>query len=265
MLFKIISGGQTGVDRAALDAAIDMGLEHGGWVPRGRRSEAGPVPVTYHVQETASEAYAERTEKNVIDSDGTLVISRKKLSGGSRLTRLLAMEHGKPTLHIDLSNIPAFKAAGNINEWVMADKIGVLNVAGPRASQDSGIYEAARNLIKAFLYLYRMKAHAPDKVQEGRLYPKTTEEAVERLIAQMTLKDKIRMARMGQDELASLSGSLGEYIENRFGLRFGNRQLLDSCDGASRRNNPDAESASTVIMLMLWERLRETHMIRRVK
>jgi hypothetical protein len=148
---------------------------------------------------------------------------------------------------------------------LIAGKIGVLNVAGPRASEDGRIYETAKNLIKAFLYLYEIKAHQPDNVPEDGLYPKTADEAIERLIAQMTLKDKIQVTRMGRDELASLSGSLGEYIETRFGLRFGNRRLIDSCGAGSQGESLDAEGASAVIMRMLWERLRETHMIRRVK
>ncbi len=87
MVSKIVSGGQTGVDRAALDAAIKLGIAHGGWVPKGRLAEDGPLPETYRMRETASAAYSERTERNVIDSDGTLIISRGELTGGSEATR----------------------------------------------------------------------------------------------------------------------------------------------------------------------------------
>ena len=83
MIVKIISGGQSGVDRAALDAAIRLGIPHGGWVPKGRLAEDGPLPETYSLRETPTAVYAERTEKNVVDSDGTLIISRGELTGGS--------------------------------------------------------------------------------------------------------------------------------------------------------------------------------------
>jgi hypothetical protein len=265
MLIKIISGGQTGVDRAALDAAIEMGAAHGGWVPLGRRSEAGAIPDRYHVNETGSEDYAQRTEKNIADSDGTLIISRRALRGGTKLTHLLATELGKPMLHIDLSRISAFQAARDISEWVAAHEIGVLNVAGPRASEDDGVYEAAKSLIKAFLHLYQMRDHAPDVLKPDRLYPHTAAEAVERLDRLMPLKDKVRLARMGRDELPSLSDSLGEYIENRFGLRFGNRRLFHSCAEVAGQTRIDAQGASSVVIRILWEHLRETHLIRRVK
>ena len=96
MISKIISGGQTGVDRAALDVARAMGIPHGGWVPRGRRAEDGIIPAKYQMKEMPTESYAERTEQNVIDSDGTLIISRATLTGGTQLTRSLANAWANP-------------------------------------------------------------------------------------------------------------------------------------------------------------------------
>jgi hypothetical protein len=97
---EIISGGQTGADRAALDWAIKHGIPHGGWCPKGRRSEDGPIDAKYQLQETPSNNYAQRTEWNVKDSDGTVIFSvRKRLSGNSSETLEFAIKHRKPYLH----------------------------------------------------------------------------------------------------------------------------------------------------------------------
>lgn len=149
MITRIISGGQTGADRAALDFAIQRGIPHGGWVPRGRKTEAGPLPERYRLQETTSGTYAERTEKNVLLADGTLIISRGSLKGGSLLTGTLAERHGRPWLHADLSRWSVEEAAGRIRGWIRDRSIGVLNIAGPRASQDPEIYMTVREVLEA--------------------------------------------------------------------------------------------------------------------
>ena len=149
MITRLISGGQTGADRAALDFAIRRGIPHGGWVPRGRKTEAGPLPERYGLQETASGAYAERTEKNVLLADGTLIVSHGSLKGGSLLTGTLAERHGRPWMHADLDRWSVEEAAGRIRGWIRDCSIGVLNVAGPRASQDPGIYKAVRQVLEA--------------------------------------------------------------------------------------------------------------------
>lgn len=141
MLSKIISGGQTGADRAALDAAMRSGIPHGGWIPKGRRAEDGPLAATYRLREMPTENYAERTEKNVMDSDGTLIVSHGAPTGGTEHTRKMALKHGKHMLHIDL-NLYAnlMDAALLVRDWLAIHNIQTLNVAGPRASKDSRIY-----------------------------------------------------------------------------------------------------------------------------
>ena len=152
MLRKIISGGQTGVDRAALDVAMRLGIAHGGWVPKGRLAEDGPLPAGYLLQEMPTEEYAARTEKNVLDSDGTLIISRGRPTGGTDYTRRMALKHGKQLLHIDLALGQRPSQAGSlIASWIEMNRIETLNVAGPRASGDPAIYdEAATILAHAF-------------------------------------------------------------------------------------------------------------------
>jgi len=140
---KVISGGQTGADRAALDAAIACGVPHGGWCPKGRRAEDGQIPAKYNLRETDSEEYSMRTKANVEMADLTLIFSRGPLFGGSLLTQEFAAEAGKPFIHIDLQkqeNLHQTLQSAVEDQTLTAPVI--LNVAGPRASNDSGIYDA---------------------------------------------------------------------------------------------------------------------------
>jgi hypothetical protein len=149
MVNKIISGGQTGADRAALDVAIQLGISHGGWIPKGRLTENGKLDDKYHLKEMASPNYNKRTEQNVIDSDGTLIISHGKLTGGSEYTQDMAILHGRPWLHIDLNKTESFQAAKQIISWLAEHEIEVLNVAGPRASKDSAIYPTTFDILES--------------------------------------------------------------------------------------------------------------------
>jgi hypothetical protein len=137
---RIVSGGQTGVDRGALDAAIAAGLPHGGWCPRGRLAEDGPIDATYQLRETRSAKYSIRTRKNVLDADATLILCRGPLTGGTDLTYRLAQHHAKPCLVVDLQQQPA---ADLVRRWIDAQGIRVLNVAGPRESVQPGIGQQA--------------------------------------------------------------------------------------------------------------------------
>lgn len=151
MLKKIISGGQTGADQAALDVAIKLGIPHGGWIPKGRKTERGALPDKYLLREMPDSSYARRTEKNVIDSDGTLIISHGRLTGGSELTLKFAQKHHRPWLHLNLNRMLAFRAAHQMNIWLKKHDIEVLNVAGPRESHDPLIYEATVKIVQEAL------------------------------------------------------------------------------------------------------------------
>jgi hypothetical protein len=144
---KIVSGGQTGVDRAALDAAQAADVPAGGWCPQGRRAEDGTIDARYPLQETPSSDYAQRTAWNVRDSDGTLILVQEEARGGTALTIEEAQHRGKPLLKAEIQT--ADLAA--IREWIQTHGIRVLNVAGPRASEAPGIYAAARRLIRRLL------------------------------------------------------------------------------------------------------------------
>jgi hypothetical protein len=164
MIRKIISGGQTGADQAALDAAIKLGMPHGGWIPKGRLTENGPLPDKYKLAEMPGTSYVLRTEQNVIDSNGTLIISHGKLSDGSDYTRRMAIKHHRPWLHIDLNKTPAFKAATLIRSWIEENTIEILNVAGPRTSKDNQIYRAVLKLIESVHYMELMNTARPEEI-----------------------------------------------------------------------------------------------------
>jgi len=149
MVQKIISGGQTGADRAALDFAIKHNLPYGGWVPKGRKTEDGTLPEEYHLQEMPTGEYSERTQKNILDSDGTLIISHGRLTGGSSLTRELAKRHNRPCLHVDLETTNINDAANKVRKWIDMKHIRVLNVAGPRASKDQKIYDVTMAVLES--------------------------------------------------------------------------------------------------------------------
>lgn len=146
MVEKIISGGQTGADRAGLDVALAVGLPIGGWCPQGRRAEDGPIPSRYPLVETAERNYQTRTRRNVEDSDGTLILNLGKLDGGTALTVKLDQQIGKPCLIVALKDgieLIAFR------EWLAVNHIAVLNVAGPRESKRPGVYDAACHCLEA--------------------------------------------------------------------------------------------------------------------
>jgi len=145
---KIVSGGQAGVDRAALDAALALGVPCGGWCPKGRKAEDGPIPARYPLTETPSDDYAQRTEWNVRDSDGTLILTDGKLSGGSAQTVEIAKRVGKPYLVVELNGTEQPAA---VRAWVVARGITVLNVAGPRESKSPGIYERSAAFLRKAL------------------------------------------------------------------------------------------------------------------
>lgn len=148
---KIISGGQTGVDRAALDAAISLGWPCGGWCPAGRLAEDGTIPAHYPLQELPDGGYLERTARNVAEADGTVIFHAGILRGGTRATADLCAEKSKPCLLLDASHISPVKAAAQLAQFARVNEIKILNVAGPRASEWPYGYEFAVATLTTFL------------------------------------------------------------------------------------------------------------------
>ncbi|RCK79266.1 MAG: hypothetical protein OZSIB_0137 [Candidatus Ozemobacter sibiricus] len=173
----LIAGGQTGVDRAALEFALEVGIPCAGWCPAGRRSEDGPIPARFPLREASSPAYPQRTRQNVRDADATLIFTAGQPGGGTALTAAFARRLGKPCLVVDLDTTAVASAAANVLAWLQTIAPTVLNVAGPRASEAPHLPPLVRQV------LARALRPAPDasppawppapprRPRQGRLFP----------------------------------------------------------------------------------------------
>jgi len=271
MLKKLISGGQTGADRAALDFAIKNKIPHGGWVPKGRIAEDGILPKKYRLIEMPTASYQKRTEMNVIGSDGTIIFSHARLTGGSAYTRTMAKRHNKPYLHIDLNDTDIFHAALLMLEWIDEQEIKTLNVAGPRASKDPKIYEKVTDVLEDMLILELKKERLADsprlkKTPKAKNFKRPTnlEEAVEILLSEMNLRDLNKLAQMPEDELVTFHFTVGMWIRNNF-IYPRNEKLLESCREVSKDKFLHFAQMHMVIIKELWKRLQETHKLKVVK
>lgn len=176
---EIVSGGQTGVDRAALDVAIENDISHGGWCPYERKAEDGVIPNKYNLRETpkpTTEAsldpdaiYKKRTELNAQDSDGTLIILKDAPIGGTLYTIEMAEKHKKPYLILNLSDNPKIIDVAN---WIINNSIQKLNIAGPRASQTQDIYDSACNFLRQLLNHSLLNQKHNIVTEEKQLRPK---------------------------------------------------------------------------------------------
>jgi hypothetical protein len=160
---KIVSGGQTGVDRAALDVAIKNGVECGGWCPAGRFDEFGRIPDGYPLKELEQGSFAERTLQNAKDSDGSVIIYFDKLRGGTEFTIECCKQLGRPHKLIDAAKTSVEDAAKSIVAFVREQKIDILNVAGPRQSEWAGGYDYAIRALEIFLNSSRSRSMSKSK------------------------------------------------------------------------------------------------------
>jgi hypothetical protein len=200
-----------------------------------------------------------------------LIIARGKLTGGSDYTRQMTLKRKKQLLGIDLSLISHFDAASLAASWIRMQHVKVLNVAGPRASEDSQIYSDVVIILEQVFLILTDEDRKAEVELEHHLkgtpstLPKTVEEAVDRLIDELSLKDRTTLSNLSEDELINLHISLGEYIRNEFGLWAGNKDLMASCCTIAQTEKIHEDTASTIIIEELWKSLRETHKLRVVK
>ncbi|HKK89824.1 MAG TPA: putative molybdenum carrier protein [Desulfobacteraceae bacterium] len=273
MIKKIISGGQTGADRAALDTAIKFNFDHGGWVPAGRRAEDGVLAARYHMDEMPTDSYPRRTEQNVKDSQGTLIVSRGKLTGGSLLTHQLAAKLEKPCCHIDLLKIDEFEAAIIVNSFISDYAIEVLNIAGPRASSDPEIYRSVKAVIETFIYMVLMESE-PEEIANNDLVLferkaektcSTVAESVAFLCEDLPLRTRSAIANSSQGQIASLYFTMTDYVLVKLGLDSGNKPLLEECARRLGTDDLYVEDAVMVIIKALKEHLERDHVLRIVQ
>jgi hypothetical protein len=276
MLTKIISGGQIGAEQAALDTAMKLGISHGGWIQKGRRTQSWTLPEKYQLQEMTTSSHKKRIEQNVIDSDGTLIISNGRLSGASDYSRQMALDHQRPLLHVDLTQLNIGQAAKLIHSWIELHHIDVLNVSGPLSSEDARIYTLTLEVLEnacvsgpaeaETLSLGSLQGQPVSPTYSSdSVSPKTLDQAVIRLMKEMPLRDKTTMAKLTKDELGPLNLSLGTYIIDHLFQKDKNTKLLKSCCDASGNIHMIPSSAAFLIIEKLWEKLQQTHRLRVVK
>ncbi len=148
---EIISGGQSGVDRAALDFALENGIECGGHCPKGRIAEDGYIDTKYPLQETISSNYSVRTRRNVACSDGTIILIINKMDRGTIITKQIARKTGKPVISL---NLDAPQKPEILSNWMKENNIGTVNIAGPRESFSPGIYLKALEFLRSNISLF---------------------------------------------------------------------------------------------------------------
>ncbi len=268
---KIVSGGQTGADRAALDFAMEYGIEHGGWAPEGRKAEDGAIPLRYNLRELTGGDYADRTARNVLDSDGTLIVSHGGLTGGSLLTWVVAEKNKKPVLHVDMKKLLAFDAAIDIYEWIEANDIIMLNVAGPRNSKDPDIYRATRDLLETVFHIdiiagsmpramgYTTAGGGDDGMKEAR--PETVDDAVDYLLSSLSPMEKMRIASSPPDALRQFIG----LVQNQSGTGIDNMRLVADCRRVARDEKISGRDALMVVLRVFRKRLEQVGHLRVIK
>lgn len=274
MIGKIISGGQTGVERAALDVAMKLGIDHGGWIPKNSSRLHGLVDQKYRLKESVESGYQNAIEQNVKASNGTLLITRGQKTLETRQAVQMALKHKKQLLHVDLSQNSAFEGASLANAWFSLNAVQYAYVTGINADLDPDIYRQTLKILQTAFYLSFVKQDPPNKDQGFEVdlpremsgsHPQKVPEAVALLKSVLPLKDRAVMANMQLDELDQLHSGLGEYIKQNFGLYKGNEPLLKSCAEAGNMPHPVLDDACAVILKALWEDLQMTHKLRVIK
>ncbi len=273
MIEKIISGGQTGADRAALDVAMKLNIDHGGWIPKGRKTEDGPLPDRYQLKEMPTDDYRDRTRQNIMDSHGTVIISRSGLTGGSLLTQSYAKVLGKPLCVINLSLTPDYEASVILKSFILENRILILNVAGPRLSHQPWIYQDVKTVLEVALYqLYLdsdreklISPHVP-RPPVPQDSPGTIQEAVNLLSDELELKTRTFIANFSDNHIYLLYFAFQDYVRQRLGLDAGNPALIEQCSRQMITGHPCSKAdAGMVIIKALKKHLESDHILRVVK
>ncbi len=264
MIKKIISGGQTGAEQAALDASIKWRIPHGGWIKEARTTEAGKLPGKYKLTGMPQGTALKCAGRNIIDSDGTLIVSHGDLVKELKYQHEKTVSHNKPFLHIDLEKINEFQAAHVVKKWVSENSIEALYVTGAKISDNKYIYQAVMRLLTTVFHMEIIESGLSGDENTATPFPGTVDEVIDTLLDEMPLRDRVQIARMKEDRLLFVSPALENYIRNKF-LWDGNKYLLKDCMKRSGREVIDEYEAAAVIIHALWENLKETHRMRLVK
>jgi len=274
MIKKIISGGQIGADQAALDMAIKYNVPHGGWIQKGRKTQRGILAKKYKLKEMSSAGFKERIEKNTVDSDGTLIISHGNLTGGSDYSKAIAKRYNRQYLHINLKEISVFQAVSIINTWIIKNNIKILNVTGSRTSEDSMIYKDSMSIVEGVIFLRLLGAGPGENITDYDkqeylkklpILPKTVDEAVELLITNLSVEEKVKMSNMSFDDINKSNSKLLVYFKKVTDLLSNNKKLLSSCRSISKDCLYNVNDASRIIIEAFLRKVRKTCKLKVVK
>ena len=273
MIEKIIANSQNGAGRAAIDAAIKLGITHGG-LPKNSEAFIENRPAAFDgIQSTAAETHSDHTKRNIQTADGTLLITYGDSGGHAVFVKKIADRLQKPMLFIDLKKSTAFTAATLINDWIIDHDIRVLNVTGPQHEETPRIYQATLDIIQAVFFLNLTEANMSGPIRsvgtgQSRLSlenPETLEDAVALIARGMTLKDKTILANLRPEELAPLQLTLGLYIKTQLDRWQANEKFCAACAAAAEKEGLDVSNPTMVLIKALWHHLKKTHRLRRIK
>jgi len=274
MLKKIISSGQTEAEQAALDAAIKLGVPHGGWIPKRKLTETGALPPKYRLQEMPTDTYSECIEQNVIDSKGTLILSCGKPTGHLDFARKMTLKHRHQLLGIDLDLTNFIDAASLVHDWIQLRHIDALYVTGSGATVNPDVGNHTTFIVESAILLSLMNADSGSHVVydsgeglSGKSFgiPKTVNEAVEQIISEMSLQDRVKLANLKREDMEPFGMTFRIFIRNRLFQKGANRDLIKSCIAVSGNDDLNEGDAAFVIIEKLWEKLKETHKLKIVK
>lgn len=274
MVKKIISGGLTVSDQAALDAAMSLGIPLGGYIPWGRMTEVGTLPSKYKLQELNTDNRFDCIERNVKESTGTLIISVGELNDDSKYARKMTMKHTRQLFVVDLELTPSFEAVTLVNDWIHKYNIDVLYIIGPFTYEYHNIDRHMTIIVEGALLLDIMDAPQGSKgtdyykdmyLQKLPVLPTTVDEAVNQIMSDMSLEEKVRMANFDKEELRVVNYSLSIFIRNQLLMKDINKELFGSCLTVSGNKNLNESTAALVIIEKLWEKLRKIYTLRVVK
>lgn len=274
MIEKIISNGQPGVGRAALDAAMKLGIAHGGSISPGGMAEGALSSDPLDPREITAQSHPERTKNHIRESCGTLILTCGDALEQVEFIIKIATRFSKPNLHVDLKTLTAFTAATRVNDWIVDNDIKVLNVAGPGAPHNPALYQAALDLIQAVFFLNLTETNLSNPIQTQSMTgvaagqpgsPQRIEDAVVLIQSQMSLKDRTIMANLREEELPPLQLTLGLYIKKRLDQWLLNHAFSTSCLAAAKDEGMDETNVAMLVIKKLWRSLRATHRLRVIK
>jgi len=274
MVKKIISGGLTVADQAALDAAISLGIPYGGYIPWGRMTEIGTLPSKYKLQEINTDNHFDCIERNVKESNGTFIVSVGELNDDAKHARKITMKHTHQLFVVDLDLTPSFEAVTLVNDWIQKYNIELLYIIGPFTYEYLNIDRHMTIIIEGALLLDMMDAPQGSNVTDYYkdmylkklpVLPKTVDEAIDQIISDMSLEERVRMANFTKEELRVINYSLSIFIRNQLLMKDINKELFESCRMVSGNKNLNEGTAALVIIEKLWEKLRKTYRLRVVK